>query len=238
MAHEVAVKQSEVVVGFNSAQGFELLQRQAKMFNSSTLVPPQYQGEQNFGNAVIALEMASRMNASPLMVMQNLYIVYGNPGWSSKFLISMFNQCGRFSAIKYKETGVRGTDSQGIVAYTTELATGEIILGPEVTISIAKQEGWYDKKGSKWKTMPDQMLRYRAAAWLIRTTAPELSMGLQTADEVIDVEGKVHDDVMAHVSETIESNANTEVLDIPQEKHTFVDVETGEVIDDAALFGD
>lgn len=238
MAHEVAVKQSEVVVGFNSAQGFELLQRQAKMFNSSTLVPPQYQGEQNFGNAVIALEMASRMNASPLMVMQNLYIVYGNPGWSSKFLISMFNQCGRFSAIKYKETGVRGTDSQGIIAYTTELATGEIILGPEVTISIAKQEGWYDKKGSKWKTMPDQMLRYRAAAWLIRTTAPELSMGLQTADEVIDVEGKVHDDVMAHVSETIESNANTEVLDIPQEKHTFVDVETGEVIDDAALFGD
>ncbi|WP_127133468.1 hypothetical protein [Veillonella caviae] len=238
MANEVAVKQSEVVVGFNSAQGFELLQRQAKMFNSSTLVPPQYQGEQNFGNAVIALEMASRMNASPLMVMQNLYIVYGNPGWSSKFLISMFNQCGRFSAIKYKETGVRGTDSQGIVAYTTELATGEIILGPEVTISIAKQEGWYDKKGSKWKTMPDQMLRYRAAAWLIRTTAPELSMGLQTADEVIDVQGKVHDELITNVAQTIENNANTEVLDIPQEKHTFVDVETGEVIDDAALFGD
>lgn len=238
MAHEVAVKQSEVVVGFNSAQGFELLQRQAKMFNSSTLVPPQYQGEQNLGNAVIALEMASRMNASPLMVMQNLYIVYGNPGWSSKFLISMFNQCGRFSAIKYKETGVRGTDSQGIVAYTTELATGEIILGPEVTISIAKQEGWYDKKGSKWKTMPDQMLRYRAAAWLIRTTAPELSMGLQTADEVIDVQGKVHDELITNVAQTIENNANTEVLDIPQEKHTFVDVETGEVIDDAALFGD
>ena len=41
--------------------------------------------------------------------------------------------------------------------------------------------------------MPDQMLRYRAAAWLIRTTAPEISMGLQTADEIIDVEGRVVD---------------------------------------------
>ena len=184
------------------------------MFCGSSLVPQQFQGEQNFGNAIIALEMAQRMNASPLMVMQNLYIVYGNPGWSSKFLIATFNQCGRFEAIKYKETGKKGTDSQGIIAYTREKGSDEIIQGPEVTILIAKQEGWYDKKGSKWKTMPDQMLRYRAAAWLIRTTAPEISMGLQTTDEIIDVEGNVSD-----------------VMD-----DVFVDAETGEVINADEMF--
>lgn len=234
MSKEVAINKPSLP-GFQSAEGFELLQRQAKMFCGSSLVPQQFQGEQNFGNAIIALEMAQRMNASPLMVMQNLYIVYGNPGWSSKFLIATFNQCGRFEAIKYKETGKKGTDSQGIIAYTREKGSDEIIQGPEVTILIAKQEGWYDKKGSKWKTMPDQMLRYRAAAWLIRTTAPEISMGLQTTDEIIDVEGNVSD-VMDDVTTTIEHNANSEVIDVEPSKPTFVDAETGEVLNADEMF--
>lgn len=234
MSKEVAINKPSLP-GFQSAEGFELLQRQAKMFCGSSLVPQQFQGEQNFGNAIIALEMAQRMNASPLMVMQNLYIVYGNPGWSSKFLIATFNQCGRFEAIKYKETGKKGTDSQGIIAYTREKGSDEIIQGPEVTILIAKQEGWYDKKGSKWKTMPDQMLRYRAAAWLIRTTAPEISMGLQTTDEIIDVEGNVSD-VMDDVITTIEHNANSEVIDVEPSTPTFVDAETGEVINADEMF--
>jgi hypothetical protein len=234
MSKEVAINKPSLP-GFQSAEGFELLQRQAKMFCGSSLVPQQFQGEQNFGNAIIALEMAQRMNASPLMVMQNLYIVYGNPGWSSKFLIATFNQCGRFEAIKYKETGKKGTDSQGVIAYTREKGSDEIIQGPEVTILIAKQEGWYDKKGSKWKTMPDQMLRYRAAAWLIRTTAPEISMGLQTTDEIIDVEGNVSD-VMDNVTTTIEHNANSEVIDVEPSKPTFVDAETGEILNADDMF--
>lgn len=234
MSKEVAINRPSLP-GFQSAEGFELLQRQAKMFCGSSLVPQQFQGEQNFGNAIIALEMAQRMNASPLMVMQNLYIVYGNPGWSSKFLIATFNQCGRFEAIKYKETGKKGTDSQGVIAYTREKGSDEVIYGPEVTILIAKQEGWYDKKGSKWKTMPDQMLRYRAAAWLIRTTAPEISMGLQTTDEIIDVEGNVSD-VMDDVTTTIEHNANSEVIDVEPSKPTFVDAETGEVLNADDMF--
>jgi hypothetical protein len=234
MSKEVAINRPSLP-GFQSAEGFELLQRQAKMFCGSSLVPQQFQGEQNFGNAIIALEMAQRMNASPLMVMQNLYIVYGNPGWSSKFLIATFNQCGRFEAIKYKETGKKGTDSQGVIAYTREKGSDEVIYGPEVTILIAKQEGWYDKKGSKWKTMPDQMLRYRAAAWLIRTTAPEISMGLQTTDEIIDIEGNVSD-VMDDVTTTIEHNANSEVIDVEPSKPTFVDAETGEILNADDMF--
>lgn len=236
MANEVATTRNSNLPGFQSAEGFELLQRQAKMFTHSTLVPPQFQGEQNLGNTIIALEMAQRMEASPLMVMQNLYVVHGNPGWSSKFLIATFNQCGRFEAIKYRPTGTKGTDTQGIIAYTKEKGSDEIIAGPEVTIALAKQEGWYEKKGSKWKTMPDQMLRYRAAAWLIRTTAPEISMGLQTTDEIIDVEGKVSD-VIDDVTTTIEHNANSEVIDVPVENEpTFIDSETGEILNTEKMF--
>lgn len=204
-----------VTAGFQSAEGFALLQRMANMFASSTLVPTQFQGKDNFGNCVIAINMAQRLCADPLMVMQNLYVVYGTPSWSSKFMIAMFNQCGRYESIHYEETGKKGTDTQGIIAWAKEKSTGEILKGPEVTIKIAKDEGWYGKNGSKWKTMPDQMLRYRAAAWFIRTTAPELSMGLQTVDEVTDTIDVTARDVVEKPVEEIRHKANTEEL-VPQ----------------------
>lgn len=174
-----------VTMGFDSAAGFDLMQRGAKLLASSTLVPQQYQG--NLPNCVIALNMASRIGADPLLVMQSLYIVHGRPGWSAKFLVATFNQCGRFSAIRYEWVGERDKDSWGCRAWATEKANGEKITGPLITIGLAKKEGWYEKSGSKWKTIPELMLQYRAAAWLVNTHAPEISMGLQTQEEIHDV---------------------------------------------------
>lgn len=207
-----SVSVSNVTAGFTSAEGFGLLQRMAKLFASSSLVPQHFQN--NISNCAIALNMSQRLGADPLLMMQNLYIVHGNPGWSSKFLIAMFNQCGRYTSIKYRETGTKGTDSQGVVAYTTEKDTDELIEGPEVTIAIAKKEGWFGKNGSKWQTMPDQMLRYRAAAWMIRTTAPELAMGLQTEDELRDVmpERNITKEAIDEAQREVEANANQEVF--------------------------
>ena len=160
---------------------FELKQREAKLLGASTLVPKQYQG--NVADIVVAMNMATRMNADPLMVMQSLHIIHGKPGWSAQFLIASFNSCGRFSAIHYEFSD----DGQECVAVTTERATGREVRGPKVTTEMAKAEGWSTKSGSKWKTMPELMLRYRAAAFLIRTTAPEIGLGLYTTDELKDI---------------------------------------------------
>jgi hypothetical protein len=141
-----------VKMGWGDLQGFELMQRAAKAIAASSLVPQQFQN--NLPNCLIALEMAQRIGASPLMVCQNLYVVHGRPGWSSKFLIASFNQCGRFSAVRYDWSGERGTDTWGCRAWATEKATGEKITGPVITIDLAKKEGWYEKSGSKWKTIP------------------------------------------------------------------------------------
>src|SRR5690242_11191690 len=173
-----------VRAGFFDLQGFELMQRVAKAFAASTLVPKDYQG--NLPNCLIAINMAERVGADPMMVMQNLYIVHGRPGWSAQFLIASFNHCGRFTAIRYEWFGDKGKDTWGCRAYATEKDTGEKIVGPDITIALAKAEGWDEKSGSKWKTIPQLMLMYRAAAWLIRSHAPEISMGLQTADELAD----------------------------------------------------
>jgi hypothetical protein len=163
-------------------RAFELAQRKAKVYASSTLVPKEYQN--NIGNVLIAMNMAKRMNADPLMVMQNLYIVHGKPGWSSAFLIACLNSCGRFSAIKYRFGGTQGKPTWACTAYVTEIATGDVVEGPTVSIEMANAEGWASKNGSKWKTMPELMLRYRAAAFLIRSTAPEIGMGIMTAEEL------------------------------------------------------
>ena len=160
---------------------FELKQREAKLLSSSSLVPKQYQG--NIADVVVAMNMSKRMNADPLMVMQSLHIIHGKPGWSAQFLIASFNACGRFGAIYYEFSDAKDE----CIAITTELATGREIRGPKVTLEMAKNEGWSTKSGSKWKTMPELMLRYRAAAFLIRTTAPEIGLGLYTTDELKDI---------------------------------------------------
>lgn len=172
---------------FDALAAFEGAQRMAKALTSSTLVPQQYQGDQNMGNALIALEMAQRTGASVLAVMQNLYVVHGKPAWSAQYLISAFNACGRFDPIQYIEQGGRDGDDWGFIAKSMIRGTDKVIAGPLVTIGMAKAEGWYSKKGSKWQTMPELMLRYRAATFLVRQTAPELTMGMQTAEELDDV---------------------------------------------------
>ena len=173
--------------GMGDLQGFELMQRVAKALYTSTLVPPQYQGQVNLGNCLIALEMAQRIGASPLMVCQNLYVVHGRPAWSAKFLIASFNQCGRFDAIRYEWQGKPGSEDWGCRAYSKERSTGDKITGPLITMALAKKEGWSEKSGSKWKTIPELMLMYRAAAWMVNTHAPEISMGINTAEEISDV---------------------------------------------------
>src|ERR1700733_1786628 len=166
----------EVAAGFSSLRGFELLQRAAKALSAASLIPENYRG--NLPNCIIALEMAQRIGASPLLVMQNLYLVYGRPAWSAKFLIACFNQCGRFTSVRYIWSGTRGKDDWGCQAWAVEKSTGEKILGPVITLELAKAEGWHGRKDSKWKTMPEKMFMYRSAAWVIYTHPPKLSMGV------------------------------------------------------------
>ena len=193
----------------NTVQGFEALQRCAKLLSASPLVPETFRGEKGFPSCVIALNLAQRLQADPLMVAQNLYVVQGRPSWSSKFLIATFNQCGRFTAIRYQMEGEPETDSYGCRAWATERATGEKLTGPLVTIAIAKKEGWFAKNGSKWQSMPDQMLRYRSAAWFINTIAPELSMGLPTSDEVQDfADAEVVPPTKTVIAHTLEPQAS------------------------------
>ncbi len=216
-----------VHLGFFDLQGFELLQRVSKAFAVSDLVPKQYQD--NVANCMIALDMAQRIGANPLMVMQNLYIVHGTPGWSSKFLIATINTCGRYSTLRYEWRGQPGDSNYGCRAWAIEKSTNERLEGIWVDWKMVNAEGWASKNGSKWKTMPDQMFIYRSAAFWQRAYAPELGMGLQTQEEIIDTidavpstDGTIQVDVDALRRPARQQRAKEDAA---------VDMETGEVIE-------
>lgn len=250
---------------FGNIQNFEDAQRMATSLCMSTLVPKDYHGRDKISNCVIALEISQRLKASPLMIMQNLYIVHGKPGWSSQFIIAAINICGKFRPLRFDLTGAEGTDDWGCVAWTVEkkfelpdnvktlaeaIATGiPVLKSPRITIGIAKKEGWHGKAGSKWQTMPELMLHYRSASFFGKLYAPEILMGMQTAEEVEDV--GIKDVTPRDNSDIVEAfmgsddkqpedkkpNAMDELLArkpqpkeaVKQEAAIVVDAETGEV---------
>ena len=171
---------------FSGIQAFEEAQRIAKALASSTLIPPAFQGQQGFANCLVALEIANRMRISPFLAMQHLHVIHGRPSWSSSFIIAMVNGCGRFSPLRFEISGEG--ESLACYARATDLASEQELKGPTITMAMAKKEGWSTKAGSKWATMSELMISYRAAAFWGRLYASDLLLGLQTQEEVIDIQ--------------------------------------------------
>lgn len=210
---------------------FEINQRVGQMWAKSTIVPALYQN--NVANCAIAYDMAIRMNANPLMVMQNLYMVHGNPGWSSKFLIATINTCGRFTPLRYECNDKQG-DEYGWRCYAYEITDKdkkERLEGTWVTWKMVKDEGWLNKAGSKWKTMPEVMFKYRAAAFWQRMYAPEISMGFQTAEELRDIEDVPFVELKPTPKAPSLPAVNSFDEDEEPETAETVDTDTGEVKD-------
>lgn len=166
---------------------FEQMQREAKLFATSPLVPAHLrQGtpEQALANCYIALHMAKAMGENPLLVMQNIYIVSGKAGWASQYVIARANASGVFKGrINWR---IDRSDPQNlkVTAYATLADTGEVVEAT-VDMRMAKAEGWTNNK--KYQSMPEVMLRYRSAAFLVRWYCPDVMMGYQTVEEVEDV---------------------------------------------------
>ena len=181
--NEITTTETDVQIARENA-AFEMLQRQAKMFSSSSLVPKEFQG--NLANCAIGIDIAKRLGASPFMVLQNIDIIHGRPSFRATFLIAMVNAAGRFEPLQFKMEGDEGKPNRSCVAWTKSKADGATLEGPKITLEMAKAEGWSTKNGSKWLTMPELMLRYRAAAFFARLYAPDITLGMMTAEEVAD----------------------------------------------------
>lgn len=278
-------------MSFLTSGGFDQLLRVANMLSSSTMVPVAYRKikeikefgqvtgwEDNpaaLANCAVALNMAQRMNADPLMIMQNLHIIEGRPSWSTPFIIASINNCGRYNSLDYElskagdpvvveYTVTEWKKAQGATkktpheitkqitvrhqtckAHTTEKSTGKRLESPLISIQMAIDEGWLTKKGSKWQTMPELMLRYRCASFFGRLYAPELLMGLPSAEEAEDITAVQQPDgtYAVNVDDLRASQVKAESERKPVTEKTYrtpkadkpagetLDKQTGEIID-------
>lgn len=270
----VAAQKNDAPMSLLTGSGFEQLQRVAKALAGSTLVPAQYRAfaeVKEYGkvvghnpnpaglpNCVVALNMALRMGADPLMVMQNLYVIEGRPSWSSQFIIASLNSCGRFSPLRFDlsepgkneeltysatfwKDGKKVTEErkakikhQTCTAWVIEKETGDRLNGPTISMQMAIDEGWLTKNGSKWLTMPEVMLRYRAASMLGRLYAPELLMGLQSREEVEDFIDATPDGAGNYAVDVNDlRNKEPEAPAIIDDDAETVNTETGEIVTDS-----
>ena len=177
MTDQSAITTTSYKSVYSSIQSFESAQRIAASLADSALVPNAYRGQTGLPNCIVAIEIANRMGMSPFQVMQNLNVIHGRPSWSSQFIIGLIQGCNRFEGFTYNET----PDScQCVAALKT---TGEQVSGPKITLDMAKREGW--TKNTKWSTMPQTMLRYRAASAFGRFHIPDLILGPETCLPVV-----------------------------------------------------
>lgn len=272
----VAKPKTNVPMGFLTGEGFDQLLRVSNMLSSSTMVPTAYRKwkevkqfgevtghEENtaaIANCAVALNMAQRMGADPLMIMQNLHIIEGRPSWSSPFIIASINSCGRYSSLRFQlsepgepvDVSYTATEwvkpagggkprpnevtktikvrHQTCVAWAIERETGERLESPVVSIQMALDEGWLTKKGSKWQTIPELMLRYRCASFFGRLYAPELLMGLQSREEVEDFIDARPDGTGSYAVD-LSDLQNQAAPPLPESDNESVDTATGEITD-------
>ena len=190
---------------FSDIESWEVAQRMAKGLAYSSMIPDEFNIRRNpeaaISNCLIAMDVANSLSVKITTVMQNMYVVHGKPSFSASFMIARLNDSGRFSPLKFIWKLDKSGDKIGCHAEAKHLASGETLDGPEVTLEMAKAEGW----GAKWKTMPEVMLRYRAAAFFIRLHASDVMMGFYSKEEL--------EDEPAIVTATIEPAESRSAID-------------------------
>lgn len=184
-------KNANALTMWNDVKLMQNAWKMATVMSKTSIVPQAY--KENAGNCLIAIDIANRMGLSPIMVMQNSQVVQGNFTWKGSACKGLIDNCGRFSKTKYVFVGEKGTDDWGCYLEAYDNQTNETIKGAIVTIKMAKDEGWFGKNGSKWKTMSELMLQYRSATFFARAYCPQALMGFYTTDEMIDI-GKVQNE--------------------------------------------
>ncbi|MCD8071171.1 MAG: hypothetical protein LUE08_07305 [Akkermansiaceae bacterium] len=172
-------------ITLTSYGSLEQMFKVAQYLSDSPLVPDTFKAP---GSVLIALNLASRLSLDPFMVMQQIYIVHGRPGMSGQFAIALLSRSPKYRRIEYQYlNGTDCTAGMRVIGHRVDdPEDSHPDVGTAITPEMCRSEGW--DKNPKWRSMPEQMYRYRAASFFARAFCPEELMGLQTAEELEDAE--------------------------------------------------
>lgn len=207
-------KNSIFSVNTNSYNRFKQLQELAEYLSKSDLVPQSYKGKPS--NCLIAMDIANQVNMPPFMVMQNLFVIQGKPSWSGQMINALIRTRYTDIEVQHFHKEENGPDAKGCRIKAVD-PKGKTVYGPVVTIAMAKKEGWYEKNGSKWPSIPDLMLTYRAFTFFGRVHCPDLLLGMQSKEEHQDIDSEVDPvDAAQALTEALVANgqeAEEEIID-------------------------
>lgn len=221
---------------------FEHLWRVAKAFSMSGMVPAHFQGKPE--SCMVALMYAQQLGEHPMVMFQEVTVINGRPGTSARFAISRANKSGLLQGpITWKSKGTG--DALEVTASATLAGTGEVITAT-VSMKEAVADGW--TRNSKYKSIPEQMLRWRAATRLINLYMPEVLFGLGVKDEIENVSVRnvtptQSTSVVAQLNEQIQAAAapvdvaQVELEPEPAAEDPAAVVEAAEVVEDPFACG-
>lgn len=187
---------------YGSSDSFKMAYQMAKALSQSTIVPQHFQ--RNEANCLVAISQAQKMNIDPFTVMQNMYMIQGKISWKSSFLIAMINASGKYDTELQFEEEEKAGEPYSCRCWTTK--DGRRVDGIKVTMDMAEKEGWTKKNGSKWKTLPGLMLRYRAASFFANLNCPELTSGFYTREEMLDNDFEQKESVGKNLNDLLREN--------------------------------
>lgn len=167
----------------NTLDNYQDNWQMAVNLSKSDLVPDNYKNKPE--NVIIALGMSQQTGLPPFTIMRNLNIVRGKASFSGSFCKVLIERTGRFKDLELNYFGEKGKDSYGCYLSAIRTSDNKIIKGPEVTMQMAKGEGWTSNK--KWITLTDLMLAYRCQSFFARLYCPEALNGVYTDDEISEI---------------------------------------------------
>ena len=175
-----------VLAGKDVIRSLQEAYQMAQVLCTSEIIPNAYRNKP--ADCMIAIDMASRMGISPLMVMQSLFVVKGKPSWSGQACMSFIQAHPDFTDVRPIYVENKDRNDKGCYISAKRMSDGSAVKGVLVTLAMAAAEGWTQNK--KWTTMPDLMLAYRAASFFARVYCPAVLMGVSVEGEIEDITAK------------------------------------------------
>ena len=161
----------------SDSSAFDHLWRVAQAFSRSGMVPAHFQAKPE--SCMVALMYAQQLGESPMVMFQEVSIINGRPNTSARYAISRANRSGLLAGpITWTSKGAG--DTLEVTATATLWETQEQVTAT-VTMQEAAADGW--TRNPKYRSIPEQMLRWRAATRLINLYLPEVLFGLGVREE-------------------------------------------------------
>lgn len=171
-------------------QNFENNWEIAEKLCKSSIIPKEFQGKPE--NVLLCMGMSQKMGLDVITVMNNLQLVMGRQEWKGSFIPVLIEKTGKYNDLEFNFVGKEGSDDWGCYLEATRTRDGKRIKGTTITIKMTKDEGWYNRN-SKWKTMPQQMLIYRASSFFARAYCAAALNGINTEGEINDINSQPKD---------------------------------------------